>query len=127
MGPRVSVLGLDHFQLAIPPGGEARALPFYRDVLGLTELAKPPELAGRGGAWFRAGAVQLHLGVEKDFRPARKAHPALVVRDLAAVLVRARAAGVDVRDDDPDPDPRRRRAFVHDPFGNRIELIEIAG
>ena len=127
MGSRMSVLGLDHVQLAIPPGGEARARPFYRDVLGLTELEKPAELAGRGGAWFQAGAVQLHLGVEKDFRPARKAHPALVVRDLAAVLARARLAGVAVREDDPDPDPRRKRAFVHDPLGNRIELVEIAG
>jgi catechol 2,3-dioxygenase-like lactoylglutathione lyase family enzyme len=126
MGARVSVLGLDHVQLAIPPGGEAKARPFYVGVLGLTELAKPAELAPRGGAWFQAGTVQLHLGVEADFRPARKAHPALVVRDLAAVLARARAAGADVRDDDPDPDPRRRRAFVHDPFGNRLELVEIA-
>ena len=126
MGSRMSVLGLDHVQLAIPPGGEARARPFYRDVLGLAELPKPAALAARGGAWFEAGPVQLHLGVEKDFRPARKAHPALVVRDLAAVLARAHAAGVDVREDDPDPDPRRQRAFVHDPFGNRIELIEIA-
>jgi len=125
MGPRVSVLGLDHVQLAIPPGGEARARPFYLGVLGLTELAKPAALAARGGAWFQAGTVQLHLGVESDFRPARKAHPALIVADLSAVLARARAAGVAVREDDPDPDPRRRRAFVDDPFGNRLELVEI--
>jgi catechol 2,3-dioxygenase-like lactoylglutathione lyase family enzyme len=122
----VSVLGLDHVQLAIPPGGEDRARPFYLGVLGLTELAKPAELAGRGGAWFRAGAIQLHLGVESEFRPARKAHPALVVADLAAVLARARAAGAEIREDDPDPDPKRRRAFVFDPFGNRIELVEIS-
>jgi catechol 2,3-dioxygenase-like lactoylglutathione lyase family enzyme len=124
MGAGVSVLGLDHVQLAIPPGGEAKARPFYAGVLGLPELAKPAALASRGGAWFQAGAVQLHLGVEADFRPARKAHPALVVADLAAVLARARAAGAEVREDDPDPDPRRRRAFVFDPFGNRLELVE---
>ena len=121
----MSVLGLDHVQLAIPAGGEARALPFYRDVLGLTPLAKPDALAARGGAWFQAGAVQLHLGVDPEFRAARKAHPALVVADLDALLARARAAGVECREDDPDPTPGRRRAFVSDPFGNRIELVEI--
>ena len=108
----------------MPPGGEDRARAFYTGVLGMTEVPKPPVLAGRGGAWFGAGAAQLHLGVEHDFRPARKAHPALRVSGLAEMLDGCRAAGFDT-----SPGERldgRERAYVHDPFGNRIELIESA-
>ena len=87
----------------------------------MSELPKPPGLAKRGGAWFASGELQLHLGVERDFKPSAKAHPALRCSDLDALTARMRAAGYEVRDDDDVPGTRR--AFVHDPFGNRIELI----
>jgi predicted enzyme related to lactoylglutathione lyase len=89
----------------------------------MTEVAKPVVLAGRGGLWLRAGTVQLHLGVEADFRPARKAHPAFLVRDLAAVLAVCRAHGCTIKDDEP-PLEGYRWAHVFDSFGNRIELME---
>ncbi len=88
----------------------------------MAELAKPPALAARGGAWFASGAIQLHLGVEAAFRPARKAHPALLVRGLDTYVARARALGCRIVDDDPLPG--YRRAFIDDPFGNRLELME---
>jgi len=112
---------LDHIQLAMPRGRETEARAFYSALLGLPEVAKPPELAKRGGAWFERGALRVHLGVEEDFRPARKAHPAFVVDDLAALAERLKAAGYPVTPDDQgDPRPR---FFTADPFGNRIELI----
>src|SRR6201996_2910088 len=91
------IVRLDHVQLAMPPGGEAEAEAFYSALLGLVRVPKPPLLEARGGCWFGDGAVSVHLGVEEDFRPARKAHPALVVRDLAALVAALRAAGVVVR------------------------------
>ena len=106
----------------MPQGREAEARAFYGGVLGLEEMPKPAALAKRGGAWFRSGLVQLHLGVEADFRPAIKAHPALLVDDLDPLLARARAAGVRIMDDEPLPG--YARAFIFDPFGNRIELME---
>ncbi|MDQ3177401.1 MAG: glyoxalase [Actinomycetota bacterium] len=106
----------------MPAGGEADARSFYTDVLGLAELPKPAALAARGGCWFESGEVRVHLGVEDDFRPARKAHPALVVRDLPSV---ARDLGLDIEWSDDLPDVVR--GFVHDPFGNRIELISESG
>jgi catechol 2,3-dioxygenase-like lactoylglutathione lyase family enzyme len=115
---------IDHVQLAIPPGGEETARGFYRDLLGMTEIPKPAELAKRGGCWFESGSVQLHLGVEVDFRPAKKAHPALRCRDYEALTSRLRAAGVEVKLDDNVPGVRR--CHVSDPFGNRIELIAAA-
>ena len=114
-------LAFDHVQLAMPPGGEDRARAFYVDVCGMTELPKPAELAKRGGAWFASGALQLHLGVEPEFRASAKAHPALRCADLDMLAERLRAAGFDVQVDDKVPGVRR--AFVADPFGNRIELI----
>ncbi len=114
--------GLDHVQLAMPPGQEDLARMFYGGTLGLMEVPKPPQLAGRGGVWFSGGALQVHLGVEQDFRPARKAHPAFVVENLDALSQRFRDAGIDVFTDEPLEG--RRRIFVHDPFGNRIELLE---
>ncbi len=105
-------------QLAMPVGGEADARRFYTDVLGLAEVPKPTALAARGGCWFESGGVRVHLGVEDDFRPARKAHPALVVRDLPRV---ADDLGLDIDWSHDIPDVVR--GFVHDPFGNRIELI----
>lgn len=112
---------IDHVQLAIPVGEEERAREFYGGLLGMVELTKPPELAKRGGCWFGSGTVQIHLGVEADFRAARKAHPALRCRDFEGMTARLRAAGVGVRDDDSMPGVRR--CHISDPFGNRIELI----
>lgn len=116
------LVALDHVQLAMPRGREADARAFYQSVLGLEERPKPPVLAARGGCWFSNGRVALHLGVDDDFRPARKAHPAVVVQDLDALCRSLEAAGHDVRFDDEVPGARR--CYVDDPFGNRIELIE---
>lgn len=112
---------IDHVQLAMPAGEEERARAFYGKLLGMIELSKPQELLKRGGCWFGSGSVQLHLGVEGDFRPAKKAHPALRCADYDALIERLRAAGVEVREDDNIPE--LRRCHVCDPFGNRIELI----
>jgi catechol 2,3-dioxygenase-like lactoylglutathione lyase family enzyme len=112
---------IDHVQLAMPAGGEETARRFYRDVLGMIEVPKPPELAKRGGCWFESGGVQIHLGVENDFRSARKAHPAFRCFDYDSLTARIRAAGVEVNEDDRIPGVRRCHIF--DPFGNRIELI----
>ena len=116
------IRALHHVQLAMPRGREADARAFYRDVLGMTEQAKPEHLARRGGVWFSAGDAQVHLGVEDDFRPAKKAHPALLVANLRAVLERCREAGCPVTTDEPLAG--YDRAYVADPFGNRIELLE---
>ena len=103
----------------MPAGAEDEARAFYGGVLGLVEEPKPPLLAVRGGCWFGDGAVKLHLGVEEDFRPARKAHPALLVRDLRGFVAER---GLDVRWSDEIPGTVR--CHVDDPFGNRIELID---
>lgn len=116
------ITALHHVQVAIPAGGEPAARAFYGGLLGMTEIAKPAALAARGGVWFRSGAAELHLGVEEPFVPARKAHPAFVVADLDGVCARLRDGGVDAH-----PDgllPGHRRAYVDDPFGNRVELLE---
>jgi catechol 2,3-dioxygenase-like lactoylglutathione lyase family enzyme len=115
------IMALDHVQLAMPAGGEAAAEAFYAGVLGFTRQPKPEPMASRGGCWFIRGSVAVHLGVEQDFRPARKAHPALVVRNLPALEAALRAAGSEVR---PNPDqPTGAGSYVDDPFGNRIEFI----
>jgi catechol 2,3-dioxygenase-like lactoylglutathione lyase family enzyme len=119
----VRITGIDHVQVAAPPGCEAEARAFYGGLLGLEEIPKPEPLAGRGGCWFRAGAQELHVGVEEPFAPARKAHPGLVVDDLAGLAERLRAEGIDVLDDDSLPGTVR--AHVADPFGNRVELREL--
>jgi catechol 2,3-dioxygenase-like lactoylglutathione lyase family enzyme len=116
-----SFIAIDHVQLAMPAGEEGRARAFYAALLGMIEIPKPPELAKRGGCWFQSGSVQIHLGVETDFRPARKAHPALRCRDYDALVTRLRAAGVEVTEDSSIP--VIRRCHFADPFGNRIELI----
>jgi catechol 2,3-dioxygenase-like lactoylglutathione lyase family enzyme len=116
------VVAVHHVQLAMPEGREQDARRFYLDVLGLAERPKPPHLAGRGGAWFYGPEAEVHLGIEDEFRPAKKAHPALLVGDLAAVRERCVAAGVEVKLDKPLPG--YDRIFVSDPFGNRIELLE---
>ena len=113
---------LDHIQLAMPAGGEDAARAFYADLLGIPEVQKPKHLAKRGGCWFERGALKLHLGVEQDFRPAKKAHPALIVSDLATLITRLTDGGYRVVEDEPLSGYERR--FVDDPFGNRIELME---
>ena len=116
------VLGIDHVQIAMPEGSEDRARGSYGEILGMKEIPKPQALAGRGGCWFASGAAQVHLGVEEGFRPARKAHPALVVEGLDEVLAKCQAAGLPTR---PDAEiDGRRRVHVFDPFGNRLELME---
>jgi catechol 2,3-dioxygenase-like lactoylglutathione lyase family enzyme len=117
-----AVVGLDHVQLAMPEGGEEAARRFYAGTLGLREVAKPANLAARGGVWFEGGAARVHLGVERDFRPARKAHPALLVRDLPGLAARLRARDVEPVEDEPLQG--FDRLYVSDPFGNRIELLE---
>lgn len=119
----MSIIGIDHVQLAMPPGGEDRARHFYRDVLKLREHPKPSNLVKRGGCWFGNDRVKIHLGVEKEFRPAKKAHPALLVYDLRAVAKACRANGFEVADDEPLEG--YERTYVSDPFGNRIELMEV--
>jgi catechol 2,3-dioxygenase-like lactoylglutathione lyase family enzyme len=116
------IIGLDHVQLAMPPGRESEAEAFYAGFLGFVRIPKPEPMAGRGGCWFASGPVAVHLGVEADFRPARKAHPALVVRNLAGLAAAAAAQNIDLR---PNPDqPDGAGYYVDDPFGNRIELID---
>jgi len=121
----MQVVRLDHVQLAMPPGREADARAFYEEILGIPELAKPPHLAMRGGCWFERGDLKLHLGVEADFRPARKAHPALIVEDLRGLAERLTECGFHVVDDEPLEG--YDRLYVDDPFGNRLELMEAKG
>ena len=116
------LVGLDHVQLAIPAGGEDEGRRFYGSLLGLAEVPKPAPLAGRGGCWFVGPGVAIHLGVESDFRPARKAHVALLVDDLEGLRSALGAAGVTTKDDDAPIGVRRFYAL--DPFGNRLELVD---
>jgi catechol 2,3-dioxygenase-like lactoylglutathione lyase family enzyme len=112
---------LHHVLLAAPPGSEATARAFFVDVLGMTEVPKPAELARRGGLWLEFGAQQLHVGVEPGFRPAEKGHPAFEVDDLPALRARLAAHGVATWDDAPYPG--RDRFYAKDPFGNRLEFL----
>lgn len=116
------ITGIHHVQVCAPAGSEAEARAFYGGLLGLPEIEKPPGLKQRGGVWFELGAQQLHVGIEADFRPARRAHPALVVAGLAALRARLEAAGVTTETDELFPG--YHRYYVRDPFGNRIELLE---
>jgi catechol 2,3-dioxygenase-like lactoylglutathione lyase family enzyme len=122
--PNFRVHGLDHVQLAMPAGEETRAREFYCGILGLTEVPKPANLAKRGGAWFEGGTLRVHLGVESDFRPARKAHPAFLVQHLDAMTQHLQRTGVAVVTDEPLEG--YHRIYISDPFGNRIELLEPA-
>lgn len=117
------ITALHHVQLAMPRGHEDAARLFYVKILGFAEMTKPENLARRGGAWFRSGSAEVHLGVEDDFRPARKAHPALLVDDLAAVVERCAGAGYPVTSDESLSG--YDRVYVADPFGNRIELLQL--
>ena len=114
-------IAIDHVQLAMPPGEEDAGCRFYQDLLGMVEIPKPAELAKRGGCWFESGNIQIHLGVEKDFRPARKAHPALRCSDYTQLVQHLGTHGCEVSE--AVDIPGVRRCHVHDPFGNRIELI----
>ncbi len=116
------ITAIEHVQLAMPQGEEQRARDFYSHILGIPEIPKPPELAKRGGVWFENGPLKIHLGVESDFRPARKAHPALLVEDLKSLVALLRDNGFVVTDDDALEG--FFRVYVSDPFGNRIELME---
>jgi predicted enzyme related to lactoylglutathione lyase len=116
------ILSLYHVQIAIPVGGETRARDFYIGILGLTEIAKPASMAGRNSIWFAAGSVNLHLGIEEDFHPAKRAHPALVVDNLDDIVAACERAGHLAK---PDTSFNNfRRVHVFDPFGNRLELME---
>jgi catechol 2,3-dioxygenase-like lactoylglutathione lyase family enzyme len=117
-----AVVGLDHLQLAMPAGREAEARAFYGELLGLQELKKPPHLQVRGGVWFALGTQQVHLGVDKDFRPAQKAHPAFLVQNLGGLRVRLVQHGYAPYEDEPLAG--FNRFYVADPFGNRLELLE---
>ena len=119
----MKILSLDHVQVAMPAGEEDKARAFYIEQLGFTEIPKPLDLAKRGGAWFQSGSVQLHLGVESDFRAARKAHPAFVVDDLNSLVAKLQSEGYETDTSQP-PLNGYKRAHVFDPFGNRIELME---
>lgn len=117
------IYGVDHIQLSIPPGAEDQGRAFYAGLLGFQEVPKPESLAGRGGAWFESGQCRLHLGAEPDMRPMKKAHPGLLVNGLGKLVARLQAAGVTVTFEPPIPG--YDRAHILDPFGNRIELLEL--
>jgi catechol 2,3-dioxygenase-like lactoylglutathione lyase family enzyme len=119
----MTILSIDHIQIAMPPGAEDKARAFYIGILGFVEIPKPTDLAKRGGAWFQSQNVQLHIGVEVDFKPARKAHPAFIVSDLDSLLVKVQTAGYETDTSQPPLDGYKR-AHIFDPFGNRIELME---
>ncbi|HJP87718.1 MAG TPA: VOC family protein [Candidatus Limnocylindrales bacterium] len=116
------ITGTDHVQLAIPDGGEDEARAFYGGLLGLTEVPKPAALAGRGGCWFAGRGVAIHLGVERPFVPAKKAHVALLVDDLPGLRGAFATRGVEINVDDAGIGVRRFHAF--DPFGNRLEFVD---
>ena len=116
------IVSLDHIQLAMPPGREAHARAFYEGVLGIPERKKPAHLAKRGGCWFERGTLKVHVGVEVDFHPARKAHPAFIVEDLPALTAALVRSGYRTWNDEQLEG--FNRIYVDDPFGNRLELME---
>lgn len=118
----MKIVGIDHVQLAAPAGCEEKARWFFGEVLGMQELSKPPELAKRGGCWFQCGRQQLHIGVEKEFTPAKKAHPAFAVRDIEELKRALSEHGISFRDDEANP--AVKRIFVEDPWGNRLEFVQ---
>ncbi|MGH2542555.1 MAG: VOC family protein [Ardenticatenaceae bacterium] len=118
----MQIVGLDHIQLAMPPGRENKARHFYSELLGLREIPKPEPLAARGGCWFEGTRISLHLGVEHEFVPARKAHLCFVVRDLAHARWLLEEAGIAITPDTTLPNVER--FYTSDPFGNRIEFMQ---
>jgi len=123
-GMNSRVARIDHIQIAAPEGCESAARDFYGSVLGMKEIEKPPVLRARGGCWFECGSQQFHIGVERDFRPSRKAHPAFAVFDLNELREAMKARGVNVVEDDNLPGTRR--FYAEDPWGNRLEFVEIS-
>ena len=121
-GVDMTFRGLDHVQIAIPPDSEDTAREFYRDLLGLTEIPKPEPLRTSGGCWFRGPGLELHLGVQEDFVPSRKGHPAFLIAGLDNFRIALETAGVKVTPDDRMPGVSR--FYAQDPFGNRLEFIE---
>jgi len=119
----MAIIGLHHVQLAMPAGGEDIARRFYSGLLEIPEVEKPGDLAKRGGAWFEIAPVRVHLGVEADFRPAKKAHPGLLVENLESLVGRLRNAGVPVLGGEPLAG--YDHVYVDDPFGNRLELLQV--
>lgn len=119
---RMQIEGIHHVQLAMPAGHEDAARDFYSGIFGIPEVPKPPDLAKRGGVWFENGEVKIHLGVDPDFKPARKAHPALLVHDLGAFIRKLRERNIPVIE--AEPLPGYLHVYVADPFGNRVELIQ---
>lgn len=119
----MKILTFDHVNIAMPAGGDAQARAFYEGVLGMKEIAVPPALMGYPVIWFQSGGVILHLGVDEDFHPSGRAHPALLVDHLERFLVRCREKGIEIDDNQPLMDGYRR-AHIFDPFGNRVELME---
>jgi catechol 2,3-dioxygenase-like lactoylglutathione lyase family enzyme len=117
------IAGIDHIQLAAPKGCEADARGFYGAILGLREIEKPVSLRGRGGCWFQCGDQQLHIGVESDFRAAKKAHPAFAVADLDKLHESLLGNAVKIHEDDSLPGTRR--FFAEDPWGNRLEFLDM--
>ena len=122
-GMNSRVAHIDHIQIAAPEGCEPAARDFYGSVLGLKEIEKPPVLRERGGCWFECGSQQVHIGVEREFRPAKKGHPAFVVFHLDELRETLRARGVKVVDDENLPGARR--FYAEDPWGNRLEFVEL--
>lgn len=118
----MQIIGIDHIQIAIPPDGENLGRAFYGELLGLTEISKPVELAANGDVWFELADLQLHLGIDPEFKPAMKAHAGLVVSDLESLAATLRAAGNEVIE--ATPLGERSRFFTTDPFGNRLEFLE---
>ncbi|HEX7064359.1 MAG TPA: VOC family protein [Bacillales bacterium] len=116
-----SFTGIDHVQLAAPHGCEEEARKFFGDILGMKEIPKPANLARRGGVWFKCGTHQLHIGVQEDFVPAKKAHPAFHVENLGALRERIMNKGIKVKDDESLEGANR--FYVNDPFGNRLEFL----
>src|SRR5438105_8206132 len=115
-------LGIDHVQIAAPPGCEAAARQFYVEILGMAELAKPAALQSRGGIWLQCGMHQVHIGVQVDFTPATKAHPALRVLDMVSLRRRLETHKIEIIEDDAFAG--RERFYLRDPFGNRLEFLE---
>jgi catechol 2,3-dioxygenase-like lactoylglutathione lyase family enzyme len=122
-GMNSRVARIDHIQIAAPEGCEPAAREFYGSILGMIELEKPPVLRARGGCWFQCGSQQVHIGVERNFQPARKAHPAFAVFHLDQLRETLNARGISVVDDDNLPGTRR--FYAEDPWGNRIEFVEV--
>jgi len=114
--------GIDHIQIAVPPGSEDKARIFYGELLGMEEIPKPENLKGRGGCWFLCGSQEVHIGIQQDFMPAKKAHPGFTVHALEQLKTRLEEADYVIVEESPIEG--RSRFFTHDPFGNRIEFLE---